>query len=123
MAGNDPDLRTALRLRGEKIRKAKSSVLFRRGERAFGMFIILQGKVSLDFEVDAAFGRAYGPGALVGLPATLTRHNYAMTATVTEDAELGFWSFEQLDSLLQRQPDFCRQLLEVLGNGRQGISE
>ena len=79
------------------------------------MFVIVRGKVSLDFGVDSAFARVYGPGALVGLPATLTRRNYAMTATVTEDAELVFWSLSELDSLLQRRSDLCRQLLEILG--------
>ncbi|MGA7770371.1 MAG: hypothetical protein WCA27_29580, partial [Candidatus Sulfotelmatobacter sp.] len=59
--------------------------------------------------------RSHGPGALVGLPSTLTRRNYCMTATVTEDAELGFWRPEALDSLLQNHPDLCRQLLVILG--------
>jgi hypothetical protein len=56
------------------IRSARTTVLFRRGEPAFGMFLILKGTASLDFGVDGAAGlaSAYGPGALVGLPATLT---------------------------------------------------
>jgi CRP-like cAMP-binding protein len=115
MAPYLPDLQTTLRLHGETIRKAKTDVLFRRGQKAVGMFVILIGRVSLDFGVDSAFARVYGPGALIGLPATLTRRNYAMTATVTEDAELVFWSLRELDSLLQKRSDFCRQLLEILG--------
>ena len=82
---------------------------------ALGMFVVLAGKVSLDFGVDSKFARSYGPGALVGLPATLTRRTYSMTATVIDDAELGFWSLDELDLLLQRRPDFCRQLLVILG--------
>jgi CRP-like cAMP-binding protein len=116
MAPDSPDLQTSLRLHGGvTIRKAKTEVLFRRGQQAVGMFVIVRGKVSLDFGVDSAFARVYGPGALVGLSATLTRRNYAMTATVTEDAELVFWSLSELDSLLQRRSDLCRQLLEILG--------
>ena len=45
----------------------------------------------------------------------LTQHNYSMIATVTEDAELGFWSSEALTLLLRKRPDLCRQLLVVLG--------
>jgi CRP-like cAMP-binding protein len=67
----------------------------------------------LDFGVDS-FARVM-VRRVVGLPATLTRRDYAMTATVTEDAELVFWSLRDLDFLLQRRPDFCRQLLEILG--------
>ncbi len=92
MAGyNAPmDLQTALQQCPKKIWKAKSSVLFRRGEKATGIFIVLSGRVILDFGVDAstAINRSYGPGALVGLPAALTRRNYSMTATVAQDSEL-----------------------------------
>jgi CRP-like cAMP-binding protein len=109
------DLQSVLQGCCEKIRKPKSTVLFRRGEEATGMFVILQGRVSLDFGVDAVFARSYGPGALVGLPATVTKRPYSMTATVTEDAELGCWSSEALDSLLRERPDLCRQLLSILG--------
>ena|ERR1700758_4977178 len=73
-----PDLHAALEQRCKRVRKPRSTVLFRRGERAFGMFLILRGAISLDFGVDCSVGLAntYGPGALVGLPATLTGRGY-----------------------------------------------
>jgi CRP-like cAMP-binding protein len=79
------------------------------------MFVVLGGKVRLDLGVDSAIGRTCGPGALVGLPSPLTRNNYSMTATVTEDAELGFWSPDALDSLLHNRPDLWQPLLAILG--------
>jgi len=79
------------------------------------MFRVVRGKVSLDFGVDSAFGRVYGPGASIGLPATLTRRNYAMTATVTDDTELAFWALKDLDSLLQSAPTSADSLLGILG--------
>ena len=39
-----------------------------------------------------------------------------MMATVTEDAELGFWSPDALDSLLRNRPDLCQPLLAILGD-------
>jgi len=99
----------------EMVLKPRSTVLFRRGGKASGMFVVLSGKVSLDLGVDSALCRTYGPGALVGLPSTVTRRNYSMTATVTEDAELGFWSPDALDSLLRKHPDLCPPLLAILG--------
>jgi len=108
-------LQTVLEERCEKIRKPRYSVLFRRGEKAFGMFVVLDGMVSLDFGMDSPLARSYGPGAIVGLPATVTRRNYSMTATVTEDSELGFWSPEMLESLLHNHPEFCCQVLTILG--------
>jgi CRP-like cAMP-binding protein len=109
------DLQTTLEQGCKRVRKPKSTVLFRRGEKAAGMFVVLRGRVSLDFGVDTVLARSYGRGALVGLPATLTRRNYSMTATVTEDAELVCWPSEALDSLLRERPELCRQLLQVLG--------
>jgi CRP-like cAMP-binding protein len=109
------DLQTALKQNCETVRRKKGFVLFRRGDKCFGMFVVLAGKVSLDFGVDSPFARSYGPGALVGLPATLTRRDYSMTATVTDDAELGFCSFDALESLLRERPGLCKQLLVVLG--------
>jgi CRP-like cAMP-binding protein len=103
-----------LKQRSEKVRQPSSTVLFRRGDKASGMFVVLSGKVSLRLGVDSALCRTYGPGALVGLPSTVTRRNYSMTATVTEDAELGFWSPEALDFLLRQRPDFCQPLLAIL---------
>jgi CRP-like cAMP-binding protein len=104
-----------LKQRSEKIHMPRSTVLFRRGDKASGMFVVLSGKVSLDLGVDSALGRTCGPGGLVGLPSTLTRRDYSLTATVTEDAELGFWSPDALDSLLRNRPDLCQPLLALLG--------
>jgi CRP-like cAMP-binding protein len=101
----------------DKIQKPRSAVLFRRGDKAVGLFLIMKGSVALDLGVDAVPGIASlcGPGALVGLPATLSNGNYSMTATVTENAELGFIRSEALFSLLREHPELCQQLLAVLG--------
>jgi CRP-like cAMP-binding protein len=71
----------------------------------------------LDFGVDGAAGLAStnSPGALVGLPATLTNRDSSMTATVTDDAELGFLTAEALQSLLRERPEFYQELLVILG--------
>ena len=117
MAADTPSapLRYILEQRGKRVHKSKSTVLFRRGDKASGMFVVLSGKVSLDLGVDSALTRSYGAGALVGLPSTITRRNYSMTATVTEDAELVFWTPDALESLLRNQPDLCQPLLVMLG--------
>jgi CRP-like cAMP-binding protein len=117
MSGDTPsaNLQAALEQGCERVHKPRFTVLFRRGDKPSGMFVVLGGKVSLGFGVDSAFDRSYGPGALLGLPSTVTRRDYCMTATVTEDAELGFWSPDALDSLLHNRPDLCQQLLVTLG--------
>lgn len=111
------DLHAELERRCARVQKQRHAVLFKRGQSPFGMFLVLSGTVTLDFGVDGAnpLNGAYGPGALVGLPASLTGRTYSMTATVTDDAELGFLSIEELKSLLKERPQLCRQLLDILG--------
>jgi CRP-like cAMP-binding protein len=110
------NLQTALELNCEKLSKPASTMLFHRGEKAFGMFLILSGRIRLDFGADTPTAGLWGPGALVGFPATLTRRRYSMTATVVEAAELGFISPETLDMILRGNDDFiCRELLGLLG--------
>lgn len=122
MAGDSAssDLQTVLEQHSERISKPRGTVLFRRGEKESGMFVVLSGKVNLDLGVDSVLAYTYGPGALVGLPSTITRHNYTTTATVTEDAELAFLSPEGLDSLLRERPELCQQLLGIL---RERVAE
>jgi CRP-like cAMP-binding protein len=112
--GNVPDLHSILQQGCQRIRKPKKSTLFREGENAFGMFVVFSGTVRLDFGVDCPLSRSYGPGALLGLPATMTKRNYSMTATVTEDAEVGLWTPGALNTLLLKHPELCQQLLVLL---------
>jgi CRP-like cAMP-binding protein len=107
------DLPALLEEHCARVRRPRFTVLFRRGEKAFGAFIVFKGKVSLDWG-DETLARSYGPGALVGLPATLTKRDYVMTATVIEDTELGFLPPQTLESLMKTNSDFCQGLLRLL---------
>jgi CRP-like cAMP-binding protein len=78
------------------------------------MFLVFSGRVSLNVGIDEAFARCYGPGALIGLPATLSKRTYSMTATVIEDAELGFLPPQVLESLMRDNADLCQELLTIL---------
>src|SRR5215469_4241236 len=108
-------LQETLEQEGERIFKRTGEVLFHRGNEALLVFVLLSGKVSLDFGVDSSLARCYGPGALIGLPTTLTRQRYRMTATVLEGAELSMWNCSQLNTLLRKRRDFCEQMLVILG--------
>lgn len=118
------DLQTVLEACCTKFNEPNQTVLFRRGEAAFGMFLVLKGKVSLDFGVDGPnlLNTTYGPVALVGLPAALTGHNYSMTATVTEDAEVGFISRKTLQDLLHSRPEFRQQVFTILIEHEVGLA-
>ena len=110
------DLSAVLLKHCETIRKQRHAVLFHRGDEAFGMFLVLEGRVGLDFGVDGSnpLNGTYGSGALVGLPASLTGRSYSMTATVTEDSQLGFISCKELKELLREEPEITQHLLAIL---------
>jgi CRP-like cAMP-binding protein len=111
-----PDLLNAFEQHCIKVHKPKSTVLFRRGRKSFGMFVLFSGEVTLDFENEGTrtIDHTYGPGALLGLPATLTKRAYTMTAIVAEDAELGFIPYRTLESLLRDRSDICQLVLLLL---------
>lgn len=44
----------------------------------------------------------------------LTKRDYSMTATVTENAKVGFCTAHALDLLLRQRPDLCQELLAIL---------
>lgn len=85
-----------------RVAKPRSAVLFTRGDQPFGIFLVLTGSVMLDFGNGVRY--PCGPGALIGLPATLPKTVYSMTATVVRDASLGFLSTKRLFDLLEKQP-------------------
>jgi CRP-like cAMP-binding protein len=53
-------------------------------------------------------------GCLLGVPASINRHPYSLTATVSEDAELRFVSTQQLAKLMESEPALTMQLIAML---------
>lgn len=118
MAGDSAtaNLNAVLQERSKTISKPAGTVLFRCGEKASRILVILSGSVSLEAGFDSALAFSYGPGALVGLPSTITRRNYSVKATVAENATLGVMSPKELDSLLHDRPKLSHELLVIPGN-------
>jgi len=59
------DVRMLLEQYCETLCKPKSAVLFRRGEKAFGAFLVLSGHVSLNVGDEGLFPQRCGNGALL----------------------------------------------------------
>jgi CRP-like cAMP-binding protein len=68
----------------------------------------------VEYEAGTQPTQCYGPGALVGLPATLTRSDYGMTATVVEAGKFGYLSATALESLIRDNPVLTEALLALL---------
>jgi CRP-like cAMP-binding protein len=67
------------------------------------------------------------PGSLLGLPALIGNEPYTMTALAEKDAELGFVTREDFNSLMLTDPSLAVRVLRVLAaevrTARHAISE
>jgi CRP-like cAMP-binding protein len=96
--------------------KPKGTLLFRRGDDVCGVFLIRRGKVrlSLDCETPLYPSRVLGPGAITGLPATVSGQPYSLTAKVVEDSELAFVPRDAVLSCLRNNLVLCFQVMDML---------
>lgn len=111
-----PAMQEQLLLLSIPLFKAKGSVLFRHGDGVLGLFLIRSGKVELALDGgNSAFPpRVLGPGSVVGLPATVAGSSYSLSAQVIEDAELAFVPRVALLDCLQRNPQLCFEIMDIL---------
>jgi CRP-like cAMP-binding protein len=106
------ELRLALEEIGSTVEKPKKSVLFRRGDKAVGVFLVRRGKVSLSLDGTSVVSRTLGPGSLLGLPATLSGRAYSLTATAAEDCQLDFIRREAVLRVLREDTFVCFQAMQ-----------
>lgn len=106
----------------------KGTALFRTGDVLSGIFVVRSGAVSLSLDRENSFypPRILGPGEIAGLPATLTGH-YSLTATVSEDAELGFVPGPTVTQMLEASPRLCmiamRLMSDEIARARTALKE
>ncbi|HEY6122918.1 MAG TPA: cyclic nucleotide-binding domain-containing protein [Pyrinomonadaceae bacterium] len=112
------ELQTELEHLGTIVLKPAGSFLFRRGDEASGVFLIRSGRISLalDYETPVYPARLLGPGAVTGLPATVSGNPYSLTAKVVEDSELGFVPRAQVVECLKNKPWLCFQVMDILSD-------
>ncbi|MDH3731973.1 MAG: GNAT family N-acetyltransferase [Gemmatimonadota bacterium] len=91
--------------------------LFERGEPGDRMFLVTEGRVTIEGE-DGAVGEV-GPGGCVGEVALLTRAPHSATAVASEPVEAGTLGREPLERLVRQRPDIgvalYRNLARELG--------
>jgi hypothetical protein len=86
------ELREELQRLSTVTTRLKGSILFRRGDSPLGLFLVRKGRIGLclDCETEAYPVRMLGPGAIAGLPASVSGNPYSLTAEVLQDSELAF---------------------------------
>jgi CRP-like cAMP-binding protein len=110
------EFKTQLLKMGEVVHCPSATYLFRRGEAGKGIFLISAGSVRLGLdEAPAVFpSRRIGPGAVLGLPATLSGSAYSLSAEAVEDSTFVHVSREELLSLLREQHQLCFEVMRIL---------
>jgi CRP-like cAMP-binding protein len=113
-----PELQGELEHLATSVLKPAGSFLFRRGDEVSGVFLIRSGRISLalDYETPVYPARILGPGAVTGLPATISGKPYSLTATVVEDSELAFVPRPQVVECLKNNPLLCFQVMDILSD-------
>jgi CRP/FNR family transcriptional regulator, cyclic AMP receptor protein len=111
-----PELQAELEHLATIVFKAKGTTLFRRGDDVSGVFLIRSGRVSLGLDCKTPIypARILGPGAIAGLPATVSGNPYSLTAKVIEDSELAFIPRDAVLECLHSNPALCFQVMEML---------
>jgi CRP-like cAMP-binding protein len=111
-----PELRAELESRATIVFKPKGTTLFRRGGAVAGIYLIRGGRVSLslDCETPVYPARILGPGAIAGLPATVSGNPYSLTAKVVKDSELAFVPRKAVVACLKNNPVLCMQVMDML---------
>ena len=98
----EPDALRILAFSAETRRLPAGAILFRKGERADGGYVLLAGSVAVGRQGRGETGEMLlGPGSLIGRTALFVRMQRPSTAIVREDA-----------SLLRISPTLMRRVLE-----------
>ena len=110
------ELSKALGAVSKSLKKKQGEELFHAGEQARGAYLVKRGKVRLQLDGAGELypTRVLGPGAIVGLPATVSGEPYSLTAEAAEDCELDFISGKDLLALVQHNTTAALQILQIL---------
>ena len=103
----DEKLRENLIRVSVRVERPADTELFHQGEPAKGAYFILSGSINLFLDGQQRkrlLVRQTGPGDVVGLPATVNRADYSLTAETLSACSLGFIRVEELTNLVAKNP-------------------
>jgi CRP-like cAMP-binding protein len=114
-----PELAEALSPYGSALNHPAHKVLFERGQKAYGLFLLQSGSAKLS--APGAFDRSVGPGALLGVPGTLSKGLYSLSAELLEESQVLFIPSERVTALLTEHPQIGFQLVQLLSREIQEL--
>jgi CRP-like cAMP-binding protein len=96
-------------------------ILFERGQKAYGLFLLQSG--SAHMSVTGVLEFSVGAGSLMGVPGTLSKGVYSLTAELLEESQVLFVPSERVTSLLTDHPDIGFQLVQLLSREIQALRQ
>ncbi len=112
------ELIAALQTQAAVYSRPKSTILFRQGDPARGVYLLLEGSARLLLHRDdnrTVLVRTVGPGYLLGLPGTILSRSYLFTAKLAQDSRVAFIESADLLNFLRQHSDLCFDVVELLG--------
>ncbi len=114
-----PDLRAGFESLAPARFYSQGTTLFRQGDPARGVYLLLHGKANLSVRADTGRSvtfRNVGAGYVLGLPGTILNRNYMFTAELMDDAQVAFIPAEQVVEFLRQRGDLCFDVVQMLGS-------
>jgi len=96
---------------------AKGRVLFRQGDRPYGLFILRRGDAIMTLESERGavlLQTQIVPGSLLGLPALLSGNTYTMSTVAKRRAEVSYVTRKDFSTLMLAEPKLALEALRVL---------
>jgi CRP-like cAMP-binding protein len=120
----EPDALQLLWFAAERRALIAGDVLFRRGDRADGGYVVTEGAIVLDAKGDGTVAFVAEPGALIGQAALFVRQHRPATATAREPSSVVRISPTLMRRILQEYPaaaeavhrELASELSELSGN-------
>ncbi len=126
----EKELIEALEKRSSTVVCTEPRCLFTQGGAPAGLFILRKGAARLTMQSPTGgslLSIGLHAGSLLGLPALVANEPYTLTANAEKDAELGFVTKEDFNSLMLADPSIALRVLRVLAaevrTARHAISE
>ncbi len=116
-----PELAAALQPYGSALNLPAHKVLFERGQKAHGLYLLQSGSAKL--MIAGALDRRVGPGSLLGVPGTLSKGTYSLSAELLEESEVWFVPSERVTALLSEHPEVGFQMVQLLSREVQGLRQ
>lgn len=113
----DSTLIQALEKRSVPVSCLKERTLFNQGDAPRGLYILKSGKASLVMKGEngaEVMHLTIGPGAILGVPAVVTKEPYTLSAKACLGSDVGFVALNDFEEMMKAEPSLFPLLLEVL---------